>query len=247
MASHWDEGGRGREKQVRFVPAVLGMCPQRLLDKNQSCYEHQDFTLLLQKPRERFLGVFVCLSVCLQGRNATFRIHFLNIAGILGKIYNFCIFTLGTSVALQQDCPHLKRSEANLSLSSQQISSHLHVQKLRGNWKEKTALITESGLPREHVSTEQPLTQEGWATTFPSIQTSTENTFHSTPLQRPDPLSPPRTTPIIYLPDHPPLCICQDLVPTIPPGQSQDAFVLPAPRLGSLPSLPALSLSNMSH
>ena len=58
---------------------------------------------------------------------------------------------------------------------------------------------------------------------------------------------PEQPTSIIYLPDHPPLCICQDLVPAIPPIQSQDAFVLPAPCLGSLPSLPALSLSNMSY
>lgn len=85
---------------MRFVPAFLGMCPQQLLDKNQSCYKHQNFALLLQKPRERFLGVF-CFVLFLQGRNATFRIHSLNIAGILGKIYNFCIFTLGTFVALQ--------------------------------------------------------------------------------------------------------------------------------------------------
>ena len=76
---------------MRFVPAVLGMCPQQLLGKNQSCYKHQNFALLLQKPRERFLG-FVFF---LQGRNATFRIHSLNIAGILGKIYNFLYFYSG--------------------------------------------------------------------------------------------------------------------------------------------------------
>ena len=110
------------------------------------------------------------------------------------------------------------------------------------------AFITESGPPHEHVSTEQHLTYKDWTTTFLSIQTPTENTFHSTPLWRPDPLSPPRTSHLHhYLPDHPPLCICQDLVPAIPPRQSQDAFVLPAPCLGSPPPLPALSLSNVSY
>lgn len=59
MASHRDEGGQGREEQVRFVPAILGMCPQQLLGKNQSSYKHGNFALLLQKPRERFLGFFV--------------------------------------------------------------------------------------------------------------------------------------------------------------------------------------------
>ena len=48
-----------------------------------------------------FRGFLFCFVLFLQGRNATFRIHSLNIAGILGKIYNFCIFTLGTFVALQ--------------------------------------------------------------------------------------------------------------------------------------------------
>lgn len=47
-----------------------------------------------------------------------------------GKIYNFCIFILSTYAAFQQDCPHVGGSEANLSLSLQQTSSHPYVQKL---------------------------------------------------------------------------------------------------------------------
>ena len=39
--------------------------------------------------------VFRVCFFFLQGRNATFRIHSLNIAGILGKIYNFLYFYSG--------------------------------------------------------------------------------------------------------------------------------------------------------
>ena len=88
--------------------------------------------------------------------------------------------------------------------------------------KKKIAFVTESGLPHEYVSTEQHLTCEDWATTFLSIQMSTENTFHPPSRDLTLCYHPEQPTSITYLPDHPPpLCICQDLIP---------AYLLDSPR-----------------
>lgn len=186
--------------------------------------------------------MFVCLFVCREKCNIQNSLlkYCWNIRQNLQLLYFYSGDFRGSAVGLS---PSEKKPIYPCLLSKS--ASHLHVQKLRGTGRKRHSSQKVGFLV--NMSPQSGPSPRGAGPPFPPSKRlqRTLSFPHST--QRPDPLSPPRTTPIIYLPDHPPLCICQDLVPTIPPGQSQDAFVLPAPRLGSLPSLPALSLSNMSH